>query len=262
MSARTTITEVGFESIDVVAPLWETLFDYHRSIGAAGFAIIPRERTWSLRRAHYERVFAGEANPTLWIARRESTAIGYALAFDEFVAGSEGRMLETLSVAPDARGSGLGTRLMAAFDGEVRRRGLVAALDVMSGNDRAKSLYLRHGFEPHSEIWMRSRPAAGKGTEQAPASLSELVGQAGFQLTIVPGPDDTWRSSDRIAVLSASAIEAGSSQLATLDAIDALQRAGYWTIQVVMPASPSGVSFRMSLRAAGFAPCLERMVRR
>lgn len=177
MSAGATVAEAGFESIDVVAPLWEALFDHHCSIGAAGFAVIPREWTWSLRRAHYERIFAGEANATLWVARRESTAVGYAVAFDELIDGSEGRILETLSVAPEARGSGLGTRLMAAFDGEVHRRGLVAALDVMTGNERAKSLYIRQGFEPNWSCGCdRDRPPARSLSGRLRACLSLLNG--------------------------------------------------------------------------------------
>lgn len=63
--------------------------------------------------------------------------------------------LLTVAVRPDARGRGLGTRLVAAFLGEARTRGATAAfLEVAADNVAARALYARSGF---SETGRRPR---------------------------------------------------------------------------------------------------------
>ncbi len=57
--------------------------------------------------------------------------------------------LDGLSVAAEARGAGIGTRLILAVVDEAARLGLGAVrLDVTTENKRARALYERMGFEP------------------------------------------------------------------------------------------------------------------
>jgi ribosomal protein S18 acetylase RimI-like enzyme len=56
-------------------------------------------------------------------------------------------LMDGIFVAPEARGRGVGTELLAAVAAEARRRGYAEVrLDVVEGNDRARALYEREGF--------------------------------------------------------------------------------------------------------------------
>jgi ribosomal-protein-alanine N-acetyltransferase len=69
--------------------------------------------------------------------------IGYAGLAD---IGSEG-YIQTIGVAPDHWGRGIGTALLAALLAEAERRRLASVvLEVRADNDRARQLYERFGF--------------------------------------------------------------------------------------------------------------------
>lgn len=56
-------------------------------------------------------------------------------------------LMDGIFVAPDARGQGIGTILIAAVKSEARSQGCSAVrLDVIRSNSRAKALYEREGF--------------------------------------------------------------------------------------------------------------------
>lgn len=60
-------------------------------------------------------------------------------------------LMDGICVARDARGQGLGTRLLRAIKDEAQTRGATSIrLDVIDNNPRAKALYLREGFQPKS----------------------------------------------------------------------------------------------------------------
>lgn len=81
--------------------------------------------------------------------------VGYALVAvrpgpdDTWVSGDRLAELETLPVAPDERGQGIGSRLLDAVDEELARLGIgdlfIAAL---VGNAAAIRLYERRGLRP------------------------------------------------------------------------------------------------------------------
>ena len=55
--------------------------------------------------------------------------------------------VQTIAVAPDAQGHGIGTALLVALIDEAHRRGCGHLdLEVRADNDRAIDLYVRHGF--------------------------------------------------------------------------------------------------------------------
>lgn len=67
--------------------------------------------------------------------------------------------VQTMAVAPDRWGQGIGRALLTALLEEARRRGVSAVfLEVRSDNPRAQELYRRFGFE---EIGMRPDYYAG-----------------------------------------------------------------------------------------------------
>ncbi|CAN5525203.1 GNAT family N-acetyltransferase [soil metagenome] len=53
--------------------------------------------------------------------------------------------------APEARGHGHATRVLAHLLAWCRARDLAVALDVTEGNDPARALYVAHGFRPTGE---------------------------------------------------------------------------------------------------------------
>lgn len=80
---------------------------------------------------HYLAAWAGDA------------LLGYA----GLAAYREEAWVQTLAVAPDRQGRGIGTTLLRCLLGEARRRDArTVALEVRADNDAAQRLYARHGF--------------------------------------------------------------------------------------------------------------------
>ncbi|RGE18046.1 GNAT family N-acetyltransferase [Leucobacter sp. wl10] len=262
----------GSELLPRLEGLWNSLFAHHLSVGAAGLPTIPRPESWPLRRAHYERLASGPSGLSVWLALDGDSAVGYALAHEEAIGGERAQVLETLSVLPGIRGAGLGSRLMDAVDAQARERGIgVAAVDVMGGNARARSLYLRRGYHPHSESWMRSMVSEDRSAPLPP--LGDLRARAralGFALEVSPGPDDTWVTPSEIVELSAlaaseppGAVLASPGDAARLASLfDDLERAGRWAIRCATPVAVGAGQLRRFLVSEGFAMSTERLLRR
>lgn len=78
-------------------------------------------------------------------------AVGVAVAFVGFSTFAARPLinLHDLAVLPEARGVGVGRRLLAALEAEARERGCCKiTLEVVEQNDRARGLYERVGFAP------------------------------------------------------------------------------------------------------------------
>ena len=153
--ARTAVTirKAGPEIFDRLKPLWLALHGHHQSV-APPAVYQPDERSWHARRAAYEQWLASPGSFVL-VAERGNSVVGYALVAvrpgpdDTWVSGDRLAELETLSVAPEERGQGVGTRLLDAVDAELARLGIgdlfIAAL---VGNEGAIRLYERRGLRP------------------------------------------------------------------------------------------------------------------
>lgn len=281
VSEAVAIHQRGQADLPRLQELWEALFDHHISIGAAGLRTIERGRSWPLRRRHYEHLFASRPHTQLWTVERAAVTLGYALAYGDDVAGEPAIVLETLSVRPDARGEGAGTRLMERVTELERSVGAaVGAVDVLGGNDRARKLYLRSGYAPYSESWLRSSRSPGPPSP-SPARdrefLMRMAARIGLALAFTEGPDDTWVSAPVIAELSALADSHGAALAGFPNAphvfepetdfpaltavLDALRTAGMWTIRIEIPASPRAERLREFLRTADFRISTERLTR-
>lgn len=86
--------------------------------------------------------------PVVLTARRDGAVVGVAKGF---VRGDEGH-LERLITAPDVRGEGVGSHLLAAFEAAAAERGATfLSLRVRVGAP-AEALYRRRGFETFTEL--------------------------------------------------------------------------------------------------------------
>jgi GNAT superfamily N-acetyltransferase len=107
---------------------------------------------------------AGGALGHGWLVRHGETAVGYvvlALGFSIEAGGCEA-CVDELYLVPEARGRGLGARILAWLEDEARRRGVQRLfLEVEPGN-RAITLYRRAGFVDHGRYLLSKRlEAAG-----------------------------------------------------------------------------------------------------
>ena len=147
------------------------------SSGSSSIVII---RRWtrtpgrsSMTRAHgasgRSRTGSGSPGSFLLLARESERLVGYAIVrvtptgpewTDTWVAADRMAEIETLVVAPELRGSGLGTRLLDAIDAELERQGIGEAIvGLVPGNEGARRLYERRGFRPRWLILARSERA-------------------------------------------------------------------------------------------------------
>lgn len=154
-----TIRRAGIERLDALAPLWLAMQRHHESVAppslaaeVAGFR--DGEESWRRRRASYASWF-GADSAVLHVAEADDgTLAGYAMVrvsggWSQLATPDTMAELESLSVAAEYRGRGLGTRLIEAVHADLRERGIeLLSLAVFAGNDAAARFYARHGMRP------------------------------------------------------------------------------------------------------------------
>ncbi|MFC6285675.1 GNAT family N-acetyltransferase [Nocardioides sp. GCM10027113] len=106
------------------------------------------DETWQERAAGPGRIL-------LALEDGEPLAMGGAYAPE----GAHEAMIWGMWTAPEARGRGHAQRILAELVAWCRERGLDVLLHVTDGNDAARRLYRRHGFEPVGE-WSPLRPGS------------------------------------------------------------------------------------------------------
>lgn len=118
----------------------------------------PQDLAAFLAEAHTPELYADWAvDPAygLWIAERDLTPVGYALAGPCHLPHPEVTPdcgeLWRIYVSRDARGSGVGGQLMRTALDWLAAPGRRLWLGVWSRNDGAQRLYARHGFEKVGE---------------------------------------------------------------------------------------------------------------
>jgi ribosomal protein S18 acetylase RimI-like enzyme len=105
------------------------------------------------------RLVDGDALAGAWLVRQRGRAIGYVVLTWSFSLESGGRdgYIDELFLAPEVRGRGLGSRVLALAELEARRLGLLRLyLEVEHGNP-ALNLYRRAGFVDHRRYLMSKR---------------------------------------------------------------------------------------------------------
>ena len=163
MLEKVTVARAGVEAVDDLRPLFLALHRHHRSV--TNLPLVADDEAWRARRETYLAWF-GEGRALLFVASAEETSVGYALvvwhegADDTFPLAPRFAEIYTLSVAEQARGAGVGTRLLDAVDEALADEGdppLVIA--VMAGNAEALRFYTRRGLVPGEMLLYRFRAA-------------------------------------------------------------------------------------------------------
>jgi ribosomal protein S18 acetylase RimI-like enzyme len=165
----------GDEAVDDFEPLWLALRAHH---GALEPHLVqqPPDVSWQLRRALY-RAWLALPDSFAITARKNGVLVGYAVVVvhagpdDTWVTGDRIAEVESLCVAVQERGSGLGTALLDFVDVELAALGVRdLQIGVVAANARAIRFYERRGLRPRLTIMSRF-PAADRtltSTEDAP----------------------------------------------------------------------------------------------
>jgi GNAT superfamily N-acetyltransferase len=164
-----TIVRGGAELLAAVRPLWLAMRDHHHQVVPEFGPVRDDEDSWGIRRTQYEAWLADGESYILLARDDDGSAVGYAFARVERGAGptwmGPGHRidLESLSVAPGARGRGIGSALLARVREDADRAG-AEAIDVtaVAANSEALRMYERAGFVPAFIVLRdtRRRPGA------------------------------------------------------------------------------------------------------
>jgi ribosomal protein S18 acetylase RimI-like enzyme len=149
------------EDVDALAPLWAEMLEHHRAIGGERWPVRQGEDAWSRRRQQY-RTWLSERSALLFVARVAGSPqpVGYLVclliaAGPTFDLGSTYGDVDPLSVTAEARGEGVGSRLLQACRAALRERGISYwSIGIVAGNDGAQRLYERLGFAPWTEMML------------------------------------------------------------------------------------------------------------
>jgi GNAT superfamily N-acetyltransferase len=148
------IESIGVASLDRVKPLWLAMVAHHRAV--SDLKVREPGETWRRRRAEYAAwLESGDAFILLAVPEGGGDAEGYAAVrvhratSPTFDLGERVGDLESLAVAEPARGTGVGTKLIAAARERLRADGVEHWLvSVVDANPDARRLYEREGFRP------------------------------------------------------------------------------------------------------------------
>lgn len=153
----TTIERGGLGDIDALRDLWLELHHHHARVGPQSGEFTDDETSWRIRSSSYREWLAKPGSFVL-LARTAGRLVGYALVHvmesgpelrDSWEVPDTIAEIETVVVTADARGAGLGSRMLDAVDAELDRLGIDGVVvGVVPGNDGAQRLYERRGFNP------------------------------------------------------------------------------------------------------------------
>jgi len=159
------IRRAGAEALDRLRPLWLELHHHHQAVGGPALGpYVGDDESWTARRELYAEFLAGGGFAVL--AERGGELIGYAMVaiktsaeteFDDtWRSGPQVAEIETLSVAPAARGQGIGSALLDRVDDELEAAGIDdVVIAAFATNAVAIRLYERRGFRPASLYLIR-----------------------------------------------------------------------------------------------------------
>ncbi len=148
------------DALDELAPLWRQMQLHQIAVAQHEHLNHDLERGWAIRRERYVREL-GRGGAILR-AHRGGRLVGYcALSLQprpsETFSSMAAVMVITLTVDEAERGRGVGSALLRAAEDAAHGLGAdTLGLEVMPGNDRARGLYERLGFEP-VEVRMHRR---------------------------------------------------------------------------------------------------------
>lgn len=158
MSAGHEVVELSQGEIERVAPLFEELVGFHREVVEGAWPVREGGAAWAIRRRRYEK-WLGEGSARMLAAvpagMPDAPPLGYAVlsvksSMASWDVGERVGEIETLAVAEEARGEGIGTLLIEACRERLRAEGISHwAVGVVEANEGATRLYERAGFRPY-----------------------------------------------------------------------------------------------------------------
>jgi ribosomal protein S18 acetylase RimI-like enzyme len=148
-------------NIPELQPLWMSMVDAHRAVAGQTWPVRASEDAWAIRRKEYLG-WLEDGTGTLLIATIGGSAalVGYAMLCVHppgatWDLGAEIGELESLAVAEEARGQGVGSALLEACRTELTSRGIAYwSVAVVDANAGAVRLYERVGFEPYYRLML------------------------------------------------------------------------------------------------------------
>lgn len=155
------IRPIRGEELDRLKPLWLALQDHHMRISPR-LADLPKrspDESWRRRHAKYAHWLERPGTFVL-VAERDDDLVGYAFVtiepgYASWDSGDQLAELETLSIAPAARGQRVGSRLVAAVRARLASDG-ITQLAVTSAitNVGSHRFYERHGFNKAHTVFV------------------------------------------------------------------------------------------------------------
>ena len=156
------VSRAGVEAVDDLRALFLAMHRHHRAV--VDLPLVDDDEAWQERKTTYVAWFADE-RALLFVARSDRAPVGYALvvlhegANDTFPLAPRFAEVYTLSVAEEARGAGIGGRLLDAVDEALAELGdPPLVISVMAENADALRFYTRRGLVP-GEIVLYRFPA-------------------------------------------------------------------------------------------------------
>ena len=142
--------------LHLVEPLWIAVHHRHTETMPELAPFVSDAESWAVRKQLYEELLA-KPDTLLLLAFDGAAAIGYGVAHvmaledswipDTWQTGERIGEVESLSVLPQYRGSGLGTVMLDRLEAHLRDSGAQdLILGVLPGNDDAIRLYQRRGY--------------------------------------------------------------------------------------------------------------------
>jgi ribosomal protein S18 acetylase RimI-like enzyme len=153
------VSQAGVEAVDDLRAPFLAMHRHHRAV--VDLPLVDDDEAWLERKRTYLAWFA-EERALLFVARADQAPVGYALvvlhegANDTFPLAPRYAEVYTLSVAEDARGAGIGGRLLDAVDDAIAQLGdLPLVISVMADNADAPRFYTRRGLVPGEIVLFR-----------------------------------------------------------------------------------------------------------
>jgi ribosomal protein S18 acetylase RimI-like enzyme len=157
------------EDLDLVEPLWVAVHHRHCESMPELAPYVSDAETWSARRTLYEELLT-KPDTLLLLAFVGEKPIEYGLTHvfqmqdtwieDTWKTGDRIGEIESLSVLPEYRGSGLGSELLDRLERHLHDRGVDdLILGALAGNTDAIRLYERRGYQP---TWLYLSKFAGR----------------------------------------------------------------------------------------------------
>ena len=152
------IVTLTLTEVDRVEPLWKAMVAHHRAVVGGDWPVRDEQGAWERRRAEYvDWLSSGDGTmlAALPAGDPDGDPLGYTVLLPNPVGatwdlGERVGEIESLSVAPEARGQGVGSALLDAARERFRAQGIEFwSVAVVEANEGAVKLYERAGFGPY-----------------------------------------------------------------------------------------------------------------